>query len=203
MAIKTPYALPNGTIRGFDAHEVVSALQKSIRRCEETQAVQWAVELDQSGLGDYCWTRLLIITSEDVGVAWIEGPAVIRSLYQTYMELRARNSKARPERLMLIHATQLLARAPKCRRADDAVWAVYASEKPMHPEVPDYALDSHTRRGKAMGRGENFYDEAFKLVNAIEDDKHNEYLDYSLGSGEWFDKQWKHGGADQPPTLFD
>lgn len=200
--MKTPYALPNGTIRGFDAHEVVSALQKCIRRGEETLAVQWAVELDQSGLGDYCWTRLLIITSEDVGVAWIEGPSVIRSLYCTYMELRARKSKARPERLMLIHAAQLLARAKKCRRADDAIWATYGMAEPMHKEIPDYALDSHTRRGKAMGRGSNFWGEAFHLENTIEDPDVNEYLAHGLGDGAQFDKQWKSDGDDPAPTMF-
>lgn len=200
--MKTPYALPNGTVRGFDAHEVTSALQKCIRRGDETQAVQWAVELDQSGLGDYCWQRLLIITSEDVGVAWIDGPSVIRSLYQTYMEIRSRNSKARPERLMLIHATMLLANAPKSRMIDDATWATYAMKVPMHKEVPDYALDSHTRRGKAMGRGDNFWGEAFKLENALDYSEENAYLNHGLGSGDQFDVQWKHGGEDPTPDLF-
>jgi replication-associated recombination protein RarA len=181
---------------------VTSALQKCIRRGEETQAVQWAVELDQSGLGDYCWQRLLIITSEDVGVAWVEGPSVIRSLYATYMDLRARNGEARPERLMLCHAAALLARAPKSRLMDDAVWATYGMRKPMHPEIPDYALDSHTRRGKAMGRGQNFWDEAFKCENAVDDPFSSVYQDHGLGDGENFDKQWSHEDKKKQDSLF-
>ena len=51
-----------------------------------------------------------------------------------------------------------LARAPKSRLVDHAYVAIMG-ERPRL-EVPDYALDQHTERGRLMGRGlQHFYDE--------------------------------------------
>jgi len=156
------------TIRGYLVGEVTSALQKSIRRSDEEQAVWWAAELDQSGFGSYCWNRLQVIMSEDVGVAWVEGPAVIGALKASWDAAIARGNTNYPERLFVVHAAMALARAPKSRRVDHAIWAAYGS-KEQRFEIPDYALDMHTQRGRAMGRGdEHFEQEAGLLVGEAE-----------------------------------
>lgn len=183
------------TIRGYVLGEVVSALQKSIRRCDEAQATWWAAELEQSGFGVHCWNRLIVICSEDVGIAWPEGPAVIRALHQTWVETTARRNPHRPERLFTTHAAMLLARAPKSRRVDTAVWANYG-QPGQHFEIPDYAIDRHTARGRAMGRGdEHFFEEGMKLVNEVYDENDDPYWERwdQTSSVEQFGEQW--GGA--------
>lgn len=153
------------TVRGYSNPDVASALQKCIRRGDERQSVYWAVELDRSGYGKYVWRRLLIITSEDIGLAEPDLPATIRALYETWKELVAARNKHEPERLMLCHAVMLLARAKKSRRVDHALCAHYPNNERLY-EIPDVAYDLHTLTGKRMGRGlDHWYSEAAKLEN--------------------------------------
>jgi len=205
--------LSQRTMRGFVLGEVVSALQKSIRRNDEKQAVQWAAEMDQSGFGSYLWNRLTIITSEDVGVGWPEGPAVIASLRKSYEDMVAKGRRGGSERIFVIHATMLLARAKKSRRVDVAIWAAYGNEKPEFPEIPDYALDWHTARGRAMGRNDSspeglrhWLEEAAKLENEDEMATEADYMERFMSSDEEvFQRQ---GGtvaraSAKPAKLFD
>lgn len=175
------------TVRGFSPWEVVSALQKSIRRGDQVQAVAWAVELDQSGHGTWLWNRLLVITSEDVGLGWPEGPAVIRGLFDTWREQKAYNRDSHPERLMVVHAALLLARAPKSRLVDEATCGTYGVEEPLVKEIPDYAFDMHTAKGKRLGRGlEHWEQEASHLENPAD-------IDPPI---DWWAREKAHFGSD-------
>lgn len=157
------------TIRGYEFMEVASALQKSIRRGLEEEALYWAAELDRSGYDQYVWKRLLMITSEDVGLAEPTMPATIRSLYDTWLETRKRKDERKPERMFLVHAVLLLSRAKKSRICDHAKMWSY-SDHVEHREIPDYALDKHTRRGKQLGRGfDHFWDVGTLLVGEPEE----------------------------------
>ena len=153
------------TVRGYDAREVVSALQKCIRRGLDDDAVYWAVELERSGLGAWCWKRLRVIVSEDVGLAWPEGPAVIAALHAAYLDLKRNAPKVprqRPWRMPLVHAVLALARAPKSRLVD--VVQITAFRDGERRELPDVALDRHTGRGRRMGRGwQHFWEEGTQL----------------------------------------
>ena len=60
---------PPPTRHGYEPHEVVSALQKAIRRGQVNAALYWAAEMEQSGYTTWLWKRLLMIASEDVGRA--------------------------------------------------------------------------------------------------------------------------------------
>jgi replication-associated recombination protein RarA len=156
--------------RGYRMGEVASAMQKAIRRGEADNAVYWAVELDRSGFGKYAWKRLRVITSEDVGPAWPEGPAVIDALYRTFLDLR-KEEKDTPKssKMVLVHAVLLLARAPKTRVCD-ILNIVHYGDDLNGREIPDYALDQHTSAGKRMGRGaEHFWTEGTQLDNHVPD----------------------------------
>lgn len=150
------------TRRGYQVYEVVSALQKAIRRSQVEEAVYWALELHGSGHKAWCWSRLQTICSEDIGPAAPNLPAQIATL-------RAWSEKAKEGGGMeLTHAVILLATAPKSRIA---CWMVLRAVSNHHPriEIPDEALDQHTRRGKQMGRGyEHFVQEAQVLTDADE-----------------------------------
>jgi len=152
------YGSKFGTINGHSLFECTSALQKSIRRGLVPDALYWAVELDLSHYGDYLWGRLLTITSEDVGLAWPEGPAQIAALYAAWQKF-AKTEKDN-DRLFLVHAILLLCSAPKSRVVDNALICEYTTHTDNKREVPDYAFDMHTQKGKSMGRGvDHFYDE--------------------------------------------
>jgi len=173
------HALHFGAMRtrgGFALDEVASALQKTIRRGNEREAIFWATELDLSGYGNYAWKRLRIICSEDVGLAWREGPAIIRALSDSWQDTRKTEKDRPPERssamLYLVHAACLLARAPKSRLIDHACTVFYTGDREaMTLEIPDYAVDHHTARGRRLRRTESdVYDESYRIANCTVDD---------------------------------
>jgi replication-associated recombination protein RarA len=155
--------------------EVTSALQKSIRRGLEEDALFWATELDLAGYGNYVWKRLRIIASEDVGLADPTVAATVRALYENWLEQRKnKDDRSGAERLFLVHAVILLARAPKSRIVDHALMVMYEGDRARR-EIPDYALDKHTVRGRQMGRGhDHFFEVGAELANAGLDDPYAE-----------------------------
>lgn len=149
------------TLRGYQPHEVVSAMQKAIRRSQVKEANYWAVELHNSGYTAWLWKRLDEILSEDIGPADRYLPAQIAALRDTCMGL----AKKGGGNLQVVHAVTLMATAKKSR----LVCRIAISENSDHHEryeIPDEALDRHTRRGRQMGRGvDHFLDEAAKLID--------------------------------------
>lgn len=142
------------TIDGYQNDEVASAFQKAIRRGDEEEALYWAAQLDRSGNGNYAFKRLRIIASEDVGPADNPTVLLIRALYENWLEQRKlqRNRDDLCTSVFLTHAVIALCRCPKSRMVDHALMVFY--EEPLeHREIPDYALDRHTDRGRRMGRG--------------------------------------------------
>ena len=127
---------------GHDLHEVLSALQKSIRRGLEEQALYWASELDLSGYSQHLWNRLRIIASEDVGLAMPGAASIVRALYENWQD-------APENKLWVMHATLLLVRAPKSRIVDHAC-CIFYNEGSLTFDMSDFALDKHTRRGREL-----------------------------------------------------
>lgn len=151
------------TLRGYDIYELLSALQKDIRRGNEYQALFWAVELESFN-SKMLWNRLQAIASEDIGVANPFAPLLIDILERKYDDARKRNNDS--YRLFLTHAVLFLARSHKSRIVDDLLNVVYGEiqHEDKKLPIPDYALDMHTLRGKKMGRGlEYFFSEGTKL----------------------------------------
>jgi len=66
---------------GFVIDEVLSVLQKSIRRSLPEDSIYWAIQLDISGFGNACFNRLKLIASEDIALA---EPAVVCLLSEAY-----------------------------------------------------------------------------------------------------------------------
>lgn len=166
MATFATMKTPNGHLAG----EVASALQKSIRRGLEREALYWASELDLAGFPDYLWRRLRIIASEDIGMADPMVAVQVRALSENFSDQRRHNAKSKTgtrsgERLFICQAVLVLVRAPKSRMVDHAVMSVW--EGPREPlEIPDWALDKHTAKGRKMGRGEDhFFDEGALIAN--------------------------------------
>lgn len=147
------------TVGGHDLYEVMSALQKTIRRGDRDAALYWASELYLSEYESHAWRRLLIIASEDVGLA---DPLVfvqIRLLYDTWLERK----KEGDAKLYFTDAVLRLVSAAKCRITDSATIVFFEGERSRR-DIPDYALDLHTNAGRRLGRGyDHFFTEGAKL----------------------------------------
>lgn len=158
----TPNFRPQ-TQRGYDLFEVSSALQKTIRRGLEEEAVYWALEL-LPRYEAYLWKRIKTVANEDVGVANPIVFAAIEALANQYAIIK--------DTLAVVNAVVLLCRSPKTRLAchlSIVVEQEIAQGKPKR-EIPDFALDMHTGRGKSLGRTTqpHFRKVGAKLENKIE-----------------------------------
>ena len=166
------------TINGYDYYEVMSAFQKSIRRGLESETVFWGIELYESNFIPHLWNRLFIIAHEDIGCA--EPDFVSRVLDHKYIHDHL--AKSRPKRvskkLVMLQIFIMFANAKKSRYTDLAYsvyWAKH-NELAKSTDIPDFALDMHTKRGKRMKRGlEHFY-ESSALTNNT--NKHPNELEF-------------------------
>jgi replication-associated recombination protein RarA len=146
------------TANGLAADQVISALQKEIRRGETENAALLAYEMQitSPALEDYLWQRLMVISVEDVGFGNPFAPVVINALYQM-LQTFDRNMGER--KLFAIHAVRYLCSSQKDRSSDEMInWILRASAHgQVSPQIPDYALDKHTAAGQAMGRGDRHF----------------------------------------------
>ncbi|MCW4017956.1 MAG: hypothetical protein NWF00_04665 [Candidatus Bathyarchaeota archaeon] len=153
------------TPSGYDLYELLSALQKCIRRGLEYEAAHFAVELEEFN-PTALWNRLKIIASEDVGCANPLAPVLVETLFKEY---QASKSKLNDDsyRLFLVNAVVCLCRSPKSRISDDLLNVVYSERgEGKRLEIPDFAVDMHTKEGKARGRGvDHFFTEGNRLEN--------------------------------------
>ena len=136
---------------GIAVDELVSVLQKDIRRGHVDNAVLAAYEMviTSPDFAQHLWRRLRIIAVEDVGLGLPTGPLLIDVLH--------RNFDAAPggDWMMACHAVRLLASAPKDRTSSEhADWvATKVALGEALVEVPDHARCVHTRAGQELGRG--------------------------------------------------
>ena len=141
------------TKNGYQADEVISALQKEIRRGRIEDAAYWAYEMIISELEEKLWSRLATIAVEDVGLADPQAGVVIATLRAAYFGFPA----GRTDRFLYgLMAAVYLASAPKDRLADE-LYHCLKQGLLGKKEIPDYALDKHTARGRALGRGDDHF----------------------------------------------
>lgn len=166
------------TRHGYAADEVVSALQKSIRRADEALAVRFACEmyLTSQEMEAFLWKRLMVISVEDIGPA----NPYLSGLIDSLERMRLHCPYGSGDRaLFAVHAVRALCASPKSR-SNDLMYGLVRRELEAGegPEIPPYALDMHTRRGQEMGRDlEHFLTEASRIVPpAPQDEPHAEAL---------------------------
>jgi replication-associated recombination protein RarA len=157
------------TENGYSFNEVASALQKTIRRGLEEEAMFWAIELE-SKFHEYLWKRLQIISIEDIGIADPTVVLYVAEMRRLYKEIRRQYDagKGNPSHKMALgNAILAMCRAKKSRIGDEFQIAIYGRRASgLRPDIPDYALDMHTARGRRKGRGqEHFWTEGTKLSN--------------------------------------
>jgi len=158
------------TRHGLAADEVISALQKEIRRNNMENAALLAYEMftTSEALEEVLWSRLQVISVEDIGSGDLQAPVLINSLY----EMHARQTNPVTRGLFAIHAVRYLAGRVKDRSSDEMyAWIRHEDlAGRAHPVIPDYALDMHTRRGEELGRDRRFfYEESSRVFPELAD----------------------------------
>ena len=155
----------------YNEYDVMSALQKSIRRGDWKAAGWWAFVMSENNWEFLFWKRMYVIAAEDC-----ERDAILFvDAYKKGYDFITNHGKKKGEGvLMMVRAAIELARMKKDRTADDYVCFFYDlvnnrlwardKEKAREilgmvfgedglPEIPDVAKDGHTLSGKMLGRG--------------------------------------------------
>ena len=102
------------TVNGLTADEIISMLQKAVRRGLEEDAVDAAYELYLTSreLEHVMWRRLIMIAMEDIGFGDLQAVNIVYSYYQA-KDLFERDNGDR--QLPFIQAIRYLCRCPKER----------------------------------------------------------------------------------------
>lgn len=145
--------------------EVLSAVIKEIRRSNRDAAMYWAHQMQHAGevAAEFLWESLAICSLEDVGLARPDAINVVMNTKRLYDSMPT-GYVGRD--LAVSFVAVYLSQCPKSRMVDEMLFDMLQRLEGEGPwlEVPDYALDHHTQRGKEMGRDENFFfNEASKL----------------------------------------
>ncbi|CQR45917.1 hypothetical protein BN1058_00159 [Paraliobacillus sp. PM-2] len=149
------------TRNGYASDEVISSLQKLIRRGKEEAACEFAYELyiTSPQAEEKLWRRLITISVEDIGMGDPTAATLINNLHEMSKKFMYGDGD---RTLFIIHAIRYLCSCEK-DRSSDLLKNIVTKNFAMGylPEVPDIALDKHTTRGKEMGRGsKHFLEEA-------------------------------------------
>jgi hypothetical protein len=149
--------------------DIVSAMQKFIRRGMAYEAARCAAEL-MPYYQKYVWRRLKIIALEDVGDMAVF--LAIKQLDETRQECDEL------QHLCLMSAILWLCRAVKSREADNLATLVqhgHMEEEPLNLEpFESFVYDKHTARGRQEKRGWQHFRE---VGTVVEPARENEFAE--------------------------
>jgi replication-associated recombination protein RarA len=151
------------TKNGLPAMGCLSAMQKCIRRGMEKEAMQFACELLHTSKGYHTMVcnRLEIISHEDIDTA--ADPRIVPFVKAAVCQAKAWYTtdimKIGKSRMAIGNAIRLMCRAVKSREGDHFQAAIGFAGllNGFVPTIPDWANDGHTIKGKAMGRGVDYF----------------------------------------------
>jgi hypothetical protein len=163
---------------GVPYDEVISGLQKLIRRGKEREALILAQELFDNGFHGAVARRLMIIATEDIGLANPEVVAQVYALCTGYLVSKKESPSGRVEPLALYMSTLMLARSEKNRECDSAQIVILARMKAGQDsaarvirENEAVIVDQHTQRGQAR-----LASQAAETLQTYEDAAMREFL---------------------------
>lgn len=134
---------------GDNHYDVLSALQKSIRGSDPDAGLHYLARLLEAGDLVSACRRLMVIASEDVGLAYPQAVSIVKSC------IDAANMLGLPEaRIPLAQAVILMATAPKSNSAMRGIDAALGDvRRGNYGDIPAYLMDSHYAGAKKLGRG--------------------------------------------------
>lgn len=137
---------------GDEHYDILSAFQKSIRGSDENAALHYLARLLEAGdLISPC-RRLLVIASEDIGLAYPQAVSIVNACVDSAERLGL------PEaRIPLAQAVITLCTAPKSNSAICAIDDAMADVKNGNfSQIPAHLKDSHYDGAKKLGRGQTY-----------------------------------------------
>ncbi len=139
--------------RDGDGHyDVLSAFQKSIRGSDPNAGIHYLARLLEGGDLISACRRLLVIASEDIGLAYPTAISVVKSCVDSALQLGL------PEaRIPLAEAVIFLATCPKSNSAITAIDAAITDvRKGLCGNIPEQLKDTHYSGAVKLGRGANY-----------------------------------------------
>ncbi len=139
--------------KGNDRYNLLSALQKSIRGSDPDAAIHYFARLIDGGADiQTIGRRLMVMASEDVGMAYPQAISIVTSCVQAALMVGL------PEAAInLSEAVILLASSPKSNRSNEAFNAAMGDLKNRKiDDVPDHLKDSHFGGAASLGRGNGY-----------------------------------------------
>lgn len=142
----------NFDIDGDVHYNLLSAFQKSIRGSDPDAAIYYLARLIKGGdLISIC-RRLLVIASEDIGMAYPNAITIVKSCVDSAMQLGF------PEaRIVLAQATIVLATSPKSNSSYMAInSALDDIDSMFQDDIPDYLKDNHYSGASKISHGAGY-----------------------------------------------
>ena len=136
-----------------DKYNLLSALQKSVRGSDPDAAVHYLARLINGGADiQMIGRRLLVMASEDVGMAYPSAVSIVTACVQAALMVGL------PEAVVnLSHAVVLMAASPKSNAAYKAyIDAMTDINDRQIDDVPDHLKDAHYEGAQKMGVGNEY-----------------------------------------------
>lgn len=173
--------------------QVVSSLQKAIRRGLEERALYFMQEMIESGFVNYFWRRMSVVVLEDVGLSNPNAAILINSLAQ--MNERLNHRKEHRDTYCPGMAVLYLCRSSKSREVDYALdWVDMKRKAGYKIEPEDFDLDCHVEVGRQKLR--QLAETSDKSYDQLVDEKF--YFEgilsskpASIGSDFWKKRVWE------------
>lgn len=139
--------------RDGDSHyDILSALQKSVRGSDPDAALYYLARLLAAGDLPSACRRLLVMASEDVGLAYPQAVSIVKACVDSALQLGLPEAQ-----LPLAQAVVLMATAPKSNSAAAGIWSAMADiEQGKVYDIPAYLKDAHYSGAAKLGRGEGY-----------------------------------------------
>lgn len=181
--------------RDGDSHyDILSAFQKSIRGSDPDAAIHYLARLLEGGDLASPTRRLLVIASEDIGLAHPQAIVVVKACVDAAFQLGL------PEaRIPLAQAVIFLATCPKSNSANVAIdLALYDLKHGKTGDIPAHLKDAHYGGAAKLGHGKgyqyphdfpNHYTPQTYLPKELEHQQYYQYGDNKLE--QLAQKYWK------------
>jgi putative ATPase len=132
-------------------YDTISAFIKSVRGSDADAALYWLAHMVSAGEDlSFIWRRLLILASEDIGLADPQAIGIVNACAMAFDRV------GMPEgRFHLAQATLYLSTCPKSNSTMGFFDALRSTESLAHPEVPSHLRDGN-RDKHALGHGKGY-----------------------------------------------
>ncbi|MCR8745169.1 replication-associated recombination protein A [Romboutsia lituseburensis] len=167
--------------KGDSHYDILSAFQKSIRGSDPQAAIHYLARLIKGeDLISIC-RRLLVIASEDIGLAYPNAIVIVKACVDSAMQIGFPEAK-----IPLAQATLLLATSPKSNSVYLAISdALDELDNEFIMDIPNHIKDAHYKGAKELGRGVEYkYPHDFKN-NYIK----QQYLPDGIKNSEYYKPQ--------------